>query len=295
MTCEKTGPAFRGDLEEMDQFGHEDFARVLAKSIRAAVERHYANKKRTAIHLRRVESGVIQGHHRLAPRFFTPHTIFEIAKRDRKSSFILRYLDDNDKEFALESAMIVGIEREAKGWRQMLGSQLPTIGVSFDLRKTVRALFKIAVNLIAAYCPNTPVNPTTFQRAINTVLHDKSLVPQTIAGNGFVDVKGVEPIKSSDGSHSFRLLHTGSEWWVYSSFFGGRLGSAVAFSGPNREPWDCADIVAPIKSNQWTIKTSRISQPLRVQVEWQDQSRLMPSLKMQNAVAKLRVEVAETR
>jgi len=101
-----------------------------------------------------------------------------------------------------------------------------------------------------------------------------------IQNNGFVHAADIHSFRAADNAHSFRLVYLNG-WKVFSSFFGGRIGSLVNSPGPNNEEWCCGEIVAPLKSKEWTFKFSPVLQPpLFGHIEWQDPSRIMPSLQM---------------
>jgi hypothetical protein len=163
----------------------------------------------------------------------------------------------------------------------------------FDIGNTLRALMKLGLNLIAAYCHNTPVNHDTFRQAMRLILGEGQINPELFNKMGLVRAKGIQCIKDNGGGHSFRLVHMNGHWLAYSSFFGGRIGSFVSIPGPNYESWACADIVAPIKSKDWVFKKREIIQPFAVTVDWANSAEVTPSLNLQNSVSKIRVDVSE--
>jgi hypothetical protein len=291
ITFERDGPVMRGDLEEMQQFGFDNFETVLNKAVRNAFDRHRAGVKRRALHLERVQSNIVESNYRLAPRVYTTHTISEIAKKIDKQSFIVRYVTDEDLRHAYRWMAKLGETPRHKGWKSALGSHLPAISLFFDIGWTVRALMKIGVNLLASYCEKTSVNHETFAQAIRLITGKAHMNPGLFKHFGFVKPANVEPIKKT-GCHSFRLVYAPGQWMVYSSFFGGRIGSFVAFPGPNHEDWSCADIVAPIKSRDWIFTKPTILQPMNVEVQWGDSNERAPSLQLQNTVSAIRAELA---
>jgi len=294
ITLERTGPEARGDAEEVVQFGREDFAKVLFRAVRQCFERYCAGKN-GALHFERVQSGVIHDGYRLAPRIFTRHSISEIAQNINEQSFILRFANEEDKQFALQCLSKLNSEQHYKGWSQKIGSRYPTISLFFDIGETLRGLMKIGLNLVAAYCPNTPVNHETFADAIRVIRGEVQIPPHVLAANGFVHAEDVQGISGAANEHAFRLMHTGQVWHVYSSFFGGRIGAHVRLPGPNHEEWRCANIVAPMKSKDWTIGTSPILQALKTRVEWNDSRTVTPSLKFQRTVSSMRVDVVRKK
>jgi hypothetical protein len=284
----------RADSEDFLRFGVEDFGRVLFKAARRCFERYCAGEKGT-LHFERVQSGVIYEGCRLAPRLFSRHSIQEIAQDINEQSFILRFVTEEDKRFALRCLSKLDDGRQLRGWLHKPGSHTPTVCCFFDAGDTLRALMKIGLNLIAAYCPNTPVNHKTFVHAIRMI---KGIVPirrQDLEANGFVHASDVREINGGANEHSFRLIHLGKVWHVYSSFFGGSIGAYVRVPGPSNETWNRADIVAPIQSKDWRIATSPIIAVLKPHVEWRNSAKVTPSLKMQKSVSMTRVETVPRR
>jgi hypothetical protein len=294
ITFERKGPDVRGDGEEAEHFGCEDFAKVLFKAVRRCFGRYCAGEK-GALHFERIESGVVYQGYRLAPRIFTRHSIFEIARNISDQTFILRFVNEEDKRFALCSLSKLDEGQKITGWSRKSGSHYPTISCFFDIAKTLRALMKIGLNLVAAYCPNTPVNRESFERAIRIIRGEMQMLPPAFHHNGFVHAEDIERIKGADKEHSFRLVHTGQAWHVYSSFFGGRIGTYVQVPGPNYERWKCADILAPIRSNSWRFKEMPILEPFNVRVAWGGANNISPSLRLLNSVASGRIEVERKR
>jgi hypothetical protein len=210
--------------------------------------------------------------------------------------FTLRFANEEDKRFALRSLDGLSETQSFKTRKLVPGSFTPRISFTFNVGHTIRGLMKIAINLVAAYCPTTPVNPKTFEAAIQLIQGNVQISPLLIHTNGFVCAEGIQQIEAADIGHSFRLIWVGGLWHVYSSFFGGRLGAYVHFPGPNKEGWCSADIVAPLRSKKWTISTSRLILPLlNVKVEWNESSKLCPSLKLQDAKSGFRVELVKVK
>lgn len=294
ITFERTGPDVRADREEIKRFGKDDFAGVLFKAARRCFERYRAGEKR-ALHFEHIQSGVIRNGYRLAPRVFARRSISEIDANVQKQSFILRFSSQDDRRFALSSLENLGETRRLKNWSEFPGSRLPTFSFFFDMGQTLRALMKLGLNLVAAYCPNTPVNHESFPHPVRVIKGHFQIPPSVIADNGFSYADDVKSIKADDGGHSFRLLHLDGVWHIYSSFFGGEIGASVRFPGPNRESWSCADIVAPMRSKSWTFRPSRILQPLRVRVEWSEARVITPSLDLHNARSAVRVDSARRK
>jgi hypothetical protein len=280
----------RGDLLEVLRFGQEHFPKVLFKAVRECFGRFSAGRK-GALHLERIRSSVIYEGCRFAPRVFTRHSIGEIAQNIHDQSFILRYVSDEDKRLALHGLSKLAEGRQSNGWSQTLGSHTPTICCFFDAGDALRALMKIGLNLIAAYCPNTPIDRGSFGKVIRVIRGHVPVSHRMIQANGFVHAEDIRGISGAAHEHSFRLIHVDHVWHVYSSFFGGSIGAYVRLPGPSYENWNCADIVAPIKSKSWTFTPSRILPIMRTHIEWRNTEQVTPTLKVQNSQCFLRTEI----
>jgi hypothetical protein len=213
----------------------------------------------------------------------------------RKASFILRYLTETDRRLALHALDNWNPSKKFTYPSSVGGSELPIFGCFFDAGEVLRALLKTAVNLLVHWCPNTPINHTTVPNVVRLIMGDSQISAYDVAGNGFVHAADVTPIATADKSHSFRLLHDDGIWYVYSSYFGGRIGSVVRFPGPNRENWRCADLIAPLNSRAWEIRPSEILQPIVAHVDWQDARKIIPSIKLLHTESKMFVVPAGSR
>jgi HNH endonuclease len=292
---ERHGPELRGDADEVQAFGRDDFARVLYKAARGAFQRHVAGEKRS-LHLERIQTNLKSRGYRLPPRIFTRHSISEITRKIDCQSFIMRYDSLPDLKFAFRCLSQMDLRLSSSRYSERIGSRLPTLSTHFDIGLTVRALLKLGVNLIAAYCPKTPVTGESFGKVIRMINGEDHPSESLIANNGFVRADDVRCISAPDRSHSFRLSYVDGHWTVMSSFFGGRLGAVVSFPGANHEDWGTMNIVAPLRSKDWRIDTSSILfPPPRYKVEWRDLSLIAPSVKMQRASSALVVERAVPR
>jgi hypothetical protein len=295
ITFERKGQDIRGDSAEAIRFGREDFSKVLFKAVRESFGRYRSGEK-GALNFERIRSGVIHQGYRLAPRIFTPHSISEIAANVRKHSFILRFANEDDLFFVLGSLSNLRNSAKVDRWTHKLGSPYPTIALFFDKGATMRALMKLGLNLIAAYCPKTPVNYESFAQAIRPIRDEAGQMPPgVLLKNGFIHAEDIQCIKAPNNAHSFRLIHTDHKWHIFSSFFGGKVGSYVMVVGPNHEEWLCADIVAPLNSKNWTISTSSILPPMRHRVEWRDSTAIAPSFKLQKTATTERVELVKKK
>jgi len=292
MIFEPAGLQLRGDYEELQQFGTDDFQRVFIRFALDALRAFKAgDRSRLNTKLIRLNDA-IRARYRYPPRIFSRRNVNDFAS---KMSFEFQYLSPQDKKYALSSLEKLDASTPFRQVTTAIGSELPTVRCWYEASKVLRALAKIAINLLAALCPRTPVNRDTFRDVMRIVLGEVPVQPALIGGNGFVYASDVQPIKANGNSHSFRLLHMDGHWHVYSSFFGGRMGSFVRFWGPNREDWYCADVVVPLQSRDWAVKKWRVLQPLTVRVEWEDPAKIMPSVEMLNVKTEMQVISSSSR
>lgn len=286
MVFESTGPEFRGDAQTVERFGYENYQKVFLKALQKAFQKFKSGKKRK-IHFERVRSDIISRDCRFPPRVFTRKSISDLAKKIENQSFILRYMTPEDKNFALRCLDSLDGRPFVNQWKKKKGSKSPAIAHFFDVNMTLRALLKFGFNLIAAYCTETAVDLSSFGEVVAQITGSKPLKPLDIAGSGFVHATDIECINSPQKAHSFRLVYLDEHWIVYSSFFGGRIGAAVSFPGPNQEKWNTIDVVAPINSKKWMCKTYSLIQPIKVNVNWKDIDKISPTLKLQESSSSL--------
>lgn len=289
MTFERQGPELRGDLNEIEQFGLENFEKVLTRAARIAFRRYNRGEKRV-LHFERIESSIRSEGYRFPPRIFTRHSIAEIARKIDRQSFIVRYCTSDDKHLALRWLSRLDNTPSFNKWREKVGTLLPAMGQFFDIGLTLRALFKIGINLLAAYCRKTSVNHQTFSKAINVVRGTAGIHESLITANGFVHAIDLAELQATGNGHAFRLVYHDGHWLVYSSFFGGRINAVVAIPGPNYEEWNTMEIVMPLNDKDLSVSTYSVIQPIKVHIEWRDITKIAPSLKLQNEVSKVIVE-----
>jgi hypothetical protein len=293
---ERDGPQIRGDFEEMKQFGVSEYRQVIIKAARRAIQ-EYGKGKDDSLKFDQVQSSIIERGYRLPPRLFARRSIKEIAKKVHKEPLRLRYASADDKKLALRMLSRIDSWPDFNQFRTGMPSSMPTVASFFDATKTMRGLMKIGYNLVAAYCKNTTVNSKSFSKVIRTITGQQPNADMLLAANGFVHADGIQDIKVAN-AHSFRLLYSDSdtigrtgEWWVFMSFFGGRIGAAVTFPGPNGEKWNSLDIAAPIKQKKWPEPVPYNGYyPQKVQIEWIDVKKIVPSLKSQYVLNKLQVD-----
>lgn len=288
ITFEADRPEIRGDSEEIKRFGRDEFAKVLVTAARRAYQRYNRNEK--ALHFELIESDITSQGYRFPPRVFTSRSIGEIARNVWKQQFVLRFDSEEGRRVALRGLSRLVDSQPFNRWGENWGARLPTIAHLFNMGSTVRALTKLGINLLAAYCQKTPVNRDTFRQAVRLIRGTDHPGPGFLAANGFVHAENIEQIRADGQSHAFRLVYLYPNWLIYLSFFGGRIGAVVSFPGPNREEWNTLDIVAPLKSKKWRSKCSSLIQPIKVQVDWNDVRKIAPSVRSQHSVSRIYVE-----
>lgn len=292
---DRSRPHVRGDYDELRNFGPEDFSRVFVKAMLQAYRRYEAGEKRW-LHFERVDGEqLVQRGYRLPARIFSRMTIWELATRLRNkkpAAFVLRYLNTVDRRLALNTLDTWPPRRRHRSVQleRAIGSPLPVIAYVYDAAKVLRAIAKLAVNLISYCCPNSKIDHEGLRQVINVIKGEAPVTPQHLNANGFIWASDIEPIKAEGQSHSFHIVHGDGQWHVYSSFFGGRIGTFVRFPGPNGEEWTYADIVAPLRSKDWQVRTGKVLRPLKSHIEWKDFSKMVPTIPMLHTETKLIIE-----
>ncbi len=294
VTFELDGPEVRGDAPDFREFGLEHSSKSLIQAVRNCYARHRNGKK--AIHFQRVRSDIVPETCRLSPRVFTRNTIRDVARNVRDESFILRYATQRDKLFALQSLHDLS-RLQLRSWSNLPGSREPPIAFFFDAGDTMRALMKIGLNLLAAFCDDTPVTFDSFRDAIRVIRDEHGPVhPRVLRANGFIAANDIHNATGNESEHSFQIYHQGGVWFVHASFFGGLCGSLVRVPGPNREKWQCLNIIAPIHSTEWIVEKSPIFPAVKLPiVRWADGGNVVPSLQLENKGSQLIIEYSIRR
>ncbi len=280
----------RAELGELQSAGSERFQRVFVTHLARAFHAYEAGNKRRLI-VERVRSPFIRGGLRFPPRVFTRRRVDQL---DGKETFILRYIDPADKRRALKELAELRPDKRFRQFEIVSGSRTPKIQVVFEQVKVVRALMKLAVNLLIDSCRRTTLNRKTIEPVIRFILGELAPPPGLLLSNGFVLPASVEVMGAHSQSHRFWLIHHGGEWTAVSSFFGGRVFASVRFPGPNREAWNFLEIEVPLdddKSN-WSRKDRIVTPYVRLSIEWEDAGRLIPSVPLTNFQSMV---VTETR
>jgi hypothetical protein len=286
----------RGDYESMRQFGRERFEKTFIENMLDAFRAHKRRNRKRRLHCEAIpENASIGKLYRFPPRVFSRKPIenFEAGM-----SFQVRYLKPTDLQFVLNRLDQWKSSTRFENFAVRKGAEIATLRVVFDRSMVVRALAKIAINLLAAFCEKTPINRDACSIVIRSITGEVPIHEGTFEHSGFLRPDGIKPI-SVDGTHSFRLLHNDRGWQVYSSFFGGRIGSLIHVPGKSLEEWRTADIVMPLdivmQLAKWTFRPSPILQPLSVRVESENVAKMIPSVEMLNPVTERRVSIKNAK
>jgi hypothetical protein len=151
----------------------------------------------------------------------------------------------------------------------------------------------MGVNLVAACCPNTPVDRDSFKDVVRVILGYVNPLPLNIyRRNGFLIADDVKSIAAEGNCHSFRLIFAERTWHIFASYFGGKIGSFVRFPGVNHEDWVCMDVISPIDSKDW-IKTPGYILPVMngFTVRWAGGGLVSPTIQLLDSKTKYDVEL----
>ncbi len=275
----------RGDRQEMERFGVDNYSTVLIRSALRAFRHHKAGEQGW-LHFERMEffDGPFDARYSFPPRLFSPRPISELGERllgGQKASFIVRYRCIADCRAALNALDNYQVSTRFGDYRTGVGSYLPAFRCYFNMQRVLRALLKNAVNLIA-YCSNdSTIDRDAFRGVIGLIVGNDAVAMRHLATNGFVHARDTASL-SKPGAHVFRLYWSNGVWTVASSFFGGRIGAQVQFAGPQHENWKCAFVTAPYNSAaEWNVDRTSFELPtsaLTAQVDWCNPRDIMPSV-----------------
>ena len=248
-------------------------------------------RKKGKIHVERVKSDIVKGFY-FPPRIYAKAKIAEIERDIEKQSFVLRFANDGEDKMVFDRLASLPPCKDFKSIRESLGSKMPRAALYFDMGTTVRAMMKIGLNCIMAYAKNTDISREAFPEPFLLIRDPRIQFKESyFKQNGFINVGSLR-FGAKGTPHTVRLVHDYVFWHVYISFFGRRIGGYVSFMGPSNEKWKTMTITAPLRSKEWTIETSfeRLHPP-GVQVVWNDQKAIMPSLKLQYSQSELKTEL----
>ena len=268
----------RGDAEEVQQFGAENFQDVFVKHLLAAFQTVKKSLKRPRIVFDPVPEK-IPPMYRCPPRLFATRSIRDF---DNRMHFQCRYQTSSDKRRALHALDKWDSSKRFRDYATQLGSALPSFHLHYDAVAVVRSLTKIALNLLRFLCENTAVDREHLRSAVEFVTGKHSVKRRILDRQGFVDADSIQALGCPENSHLFRLVYDRGWWSVHFAFFASRVGAFVTFPGPSRETWRSANVVAPIGSCEWSVSKTRLVLPLTPQVIWGDLNRIIPSMPLTN-------------
>jgi hypothetical protein len=281
------------DAKQMEDYGMDRFQDDFSNLVQSVIEKYQKNKKRVLwFSPTELPSGLRDMNCRYPPRIYARCSIEKLCSTKKLH---LRYLTPEDKAEAM-TRLLNWNHKKFEPQKFIEGSDMPWVRANCDVGKTLRALLKLGINLLAAFCERTLVGVNTFSKVISIIM-GQATFDQTKAWKhqGFLWAEDIQSIRAEGNAHSFRLLYIEGHWLVFSSFFGGRIGTFVSLEGPNNEDWCSADIVAPLGSKKWMISTSNILLPLPVHINWTDHKLIMPSMPLLNAMVEERFSTLPTR
>lgn len=252
------------DESEFRIFGKSDSRHIVGKSIARAYRRLLANgsEGKLLLHYDHIPDhpGLLRGS-AYPPRIYFRRSLASLADelsfrgRQRGATALIGYSTSAERgdvlKFVSNVNSVAGMPVDVLRYRSGGGVSFLR---RFDMRVVLRAMYKQAINLLAAYCPNTEIARETFP--VLEYITDECDVPyKTFYRNGFTTVPLME--HSEDG-HVFVMQYCEGEWEVYSSYFGGRVSTFVRLIGGNRESWRRLEVSVPLGGGSWRAKTSQI-------------------------------------
>jgi hypothetical protein len=271
MVVMPTTEQYRADWPEIREFGFDKFEVLFKRRLRKAFCQFRSGSKK-AIRFSEVpyNSDLLTRYSHF-PRFLVRGTV---AQACSTKTIELSYSSRAMKRMAL-ARLDDGLNINHQSRTEVrTGSDLPAIRFFCDGGKVWRGLAKIAINLLHYYCRSTEVSSRTFSRVIQEIRGKRKFDPIRLRRSGFVCHYDVASI-AVDASHSVRLSWSDGFWNATMAFFGGMIGAAVKFPGPNKETWRMLDITAPLRSSDWRVSPSSLVIPSRFSVEWGDLNKMI--------------------
>ncbi|MBN2472973.1 MAG: HNH endonuclease [Pirellulales bacterium] len=262
----------------------EDFQQCGADGVRTTLIDHVLAASRTsnAGRSRLVPERIpvtIPSPYRCPPRVFARRRIHDFSDG---MHFICRYLNARDQRKVLRELSQWESCRRFGSVQIFRGSSLPSFQLGLVPADVLRALMKVAVNLLRHVCSRTTVDRRSFTWVVRVILGEVPVPHSLLSQNGFTDAADIAALQCPAASHLIRVLHDAGSWRVYFSFFTGAVGAHVTFPGPSREPWRTADIRIPLRSQDWRVTKTPILLPVCVRTEWSDLTKILPSLPLRN-------------
>jgi hypothetical protein len=269
----------RADYDDMQAYGQKRFKTDLITYLLEAHRDFKSGTKNRIVFKPVAPNEQLFKFLRLPPRLFSAKR--SVAEIKPGMTFELRYVDAADREKALRRIETLTPDMEFPREAVRLTATLGQMRIRFDQGKVLRALAKIGLNLLAAFCPHTPIDRDHVPDVFDVILGDKIVDDRLKVANGFVHAENLEPIRVAD-AHSFLLQHTGRRWDILCSLFGGRIGTFVNIPGPNREPWVSARVVLPLTGEFTIEQQSNVYRHVPYTIEWRDIHKIAPTLGVVN-------------
>lgn len=286
------------DAQDVASLGISSLNHLLHRLMLSAYDRYnqVSNKGKKAIIFERIDRTSIPDQYRFVPRAFIKHRLTDVKDELAKQTVVLRYSDDAEKKHALAAMANLSLHPNLMGTGEFRGSERAPMAVNYNMNLTCRALAKIAFNFMAAYCRRIDLSQPPFAVLAEAIIQ-KGRAFHTNALNvmGFLSEAQAAFLNCPPNAHAFRLAHNGKEWWFFSAYFGGKLGSVVSFQAPNPEMWMTLNVVAPICSQDWTEEKRGMSIFPNVNPQWSDIGQLFPSLGLTSFHSGIRAELAKPK
>src|SRR5207248_476062 len=88
--------------------------------------------KRRGLKYEMVMSNAARKGNRYAPRIYAPHSIQEIMRYGKQRQFRLRFISEQDKEFAVNALANMAHWKPFTELKERLGSKVPNISITYD-------------------------------------------------------------------------------------------------------------------------------------------------------------------
>lgn len=287
---------FFGDAEDIAYLGSEASERLFYLRLKQAYV-HYLDhgpdarrkdhKDQDMLKLRQIK--MLRPPYRLPPRICAMH---QFLKFNGPVVFELRYADPADIDRAISALSALEWDKRSTTHRVVQGSHNPELHLSYSITGSIRALTKVAFNLVAFFCKSTAASVRTFPDVVHWIIEARNV--HNFAdrdANGFVSPTDLVDLSCPLRCHKFRLTHdhVNNIWKFYAALFGGKAAASLTFPGPNRESWATMDVVAPYNKKFQKPEFSEWHLPITTTVirEMKD---VIPSIPWTKTESKFRIE-----
>ncbi len=280
----REGMQVRCDFAEVRDFGPDRFYRAFLRQVRRTYIRWNLGGK--GLHFERLHApSPMLERYSYPPRIFSRVRIDQLS---RQRNFVVGYATESDRRRLLHVLHNLGLDTRLDTFSSARGSSLPVIRRYWRPDRILRALVKLGINLLRECCERTTVDSHHFREATDFVLGKRAFPADLPRRCGFVRPDDFADLHRSDDGHSFRLTHSGNQWYLQCSFFGGCVCALVDFPGPSDESWCVLDVSTPLATGDrditrdWTTTPRYIYTRQRYCVEWTDPSLIVPSIGLIN-------------